>query len=184
MKIKNLLIIALFGLAFTSCDSFKDLTAVAVDTTLKVDVPLEATDDAVSITFKSTSAFGDFSGEAEIDLTTNKDVKDYVAGLRSIEAKSAALSFSGLSDASQVIESISIAANIVNGGSASYSGGSFTSTSGDTDISNELLPFIAGWDITKNTLVKFTVTGKANFKVTNAVKAKISIPSTVKYSPL
>jgi hypothetical protein len=182
MNIRTLLIVAIIGVSFASCDSFKDLAAVSVDTTLNVDVPLEATDDAASVNLKSTNAFGDFAGSAEIDLKTNKDVKDYVDGLRDITASSVLLNFGGLA-ADQKIESISIVAEIVGGDSETYTGSNLTATSIDTEMSS-FLSLINGWDITENTVIKFTVNGKANFHVTRAVKAKISIPSKVKYSPL
>lgn len=183
MKIRILLFVAVLGFAATSCEKFKDLASVEKDVDFKVDIPLEATDDAASISLKSVNAFGDFAGSAEIDLATNNDVKDYVDGLRNISATTANLNSPGLSG-DQKIETITITAEVEDANyTKSSTATNITASTIDTKL-DELVDFINNWDVKQYTKVKFTVTGKANFHVTSDVKAKITIPSTVKYSPL
>ncbi|MBN2805140.1 MAG: hypothetical protein JXR22_00635 [Prolixibacteraceae bacterium] len=181
MKVRALLFVAVLGISFVSCDAMKDLTAIEVESELKVDIPLEATDDGVSLKSQSIVAFGDFKGEAEIDLATNEDVKDYVDNLRSIQATDVLLTLTGLTG-DQKIETITITAKAADL-SETFTATNIIPTSVEQSMAS-FITLIDNWDITENTLVTFTVTGKANFHVTNAVKAKIKVPSKVRVSPL
>ena len=187
MKIRILLFVAVLGFTVTSCQKFKDLTAVQKDVEFKVDIPLETTDTvATSVNLKSVEATYPFSGSAEIDLETDQDVKDYVNGLQSITAGDVIANFSGIGT-DQVINSLIIHAEVVGtSDQATFLGSNITSSNADGWIMTAFKNFINSWNVQKNHKVKFSVSGEANFKMKNngSVQAKITIPSTVKYSPL
>ncbi|WP_167617501.1 hypothetical protein [Maribellus sediminis] len=185
MRVRILLFVAALGFAITSCEKIKDATAVDADVTLKVDIPLESTEEASLVGQKSAKVIYPFSGSATLDLATDEDVKEYVDGLRNIEASDVLMSVSGLTT-DQVLTFVQVHVEVENTShTATYMAMDVTVENSDNWVLTAFMDFVNSWDIQKNTVVKWTVNGTSNFKMEpDVVKIKVKIPSTISYSPL
>lgn len=183
MKVKLLLMVAIVGFTFASCDSFKELASVDVETEVKVDVPLQ--DAAASL--KSASLAGNMiEGSADISLKDNNDVKEFVDGIIGMTITDAIANVTGMTDADEITDLVIKAT--INGTVYELLNEDGPITTSSTDIklvkseADALIDELKeqGYDQT----IKFDVTGTSKELVGSRLKLKIEMPADVKYSPL
>jgi len=194
MTIKKdaILVLSVLLILFSACEKIKDATAVDIETELKADIPVSASNTA-AIAVKSARLDADvytFGGSSTFSLSDNNDLSEYINNIREIKAREGTvLSFLGAVSGNKIMslrlrygfqsgdsapvlsEGFSLTSEILeNGGVIEYYGDAFTALLLQKLMQN------------KNKTLHFELSGTANYDIETTVKLKI--PMIVSASPL
>ncbi len=100
----KILLFLVMVLTLTSCETFKDLFSVKVETTLEKDIPVQVASHGTPLKSAGADSYT-FIATGILSLDDNEDLEEYLEKIESISIESVEITIEGLSR-EQVIESL------------------------------------------------------------------------------